>query len=48
MAAIAIEEIQMVPKREAVSQDRLSEFCRFNLPPRAFRYIADAAGWSQS
>ena len=34
--------------RDAVSQDRLSEFCRFNLPTRAFRYIADAAGWSQS
>jgi hypothetical protein len=34
--------------RDAVSQDRLSEFCRSNLPPRAFRHVADVAGWSQS
>lgn len=33
--------------RDAVSQDRLSEFCRFNLPPRAFHHVADIAGWSQ-
>ena len=34
--------------RDAVDQDRLSEFCRSNLPPRAFRHAADVAGWSQS
>lgn len=33
--------------RSAVSQDCLSEFCRSNLPPRASRYIADVAGWSE-
>jgi len=33
--------------RDAVSQDRLPEFCRSNLPPRAFRHAADVAGWSQ-
>jgi len=34
--------------RDAVSQDRLPEFCRSNLPPRAYRHIADVAGWGQS
>lgn len=34
--------------RDAVIQDRLSEFCRSNLPPRAFHHVADVAGWSQS
>jgi queuine/archaeosine tRNA-ribosyltransferase len=34
--------------RDAVSQDRLPEFCRSNLPPRAFHRVADVAGWSQS
>ena len=34
--------------RDAVSQDRLSEFCRSNLPPRASHHVADVAGWSQS
>jgi len=33
--------------REAVSQDRLSEFCRSNLPPRAHRHVTDVAGWGQ-
>jgi hypothetical protein len=33
--------------RDAVSQDRLLEFCRSNLPPRAFRHVADVAGWSR-
>jgi len=32
---------------DAVSQDRLLEFCRSNLSPRAFRHVADVAGWSQ-
>lgn len=32
---------------KAVTQDRLSEFCRSNLPPRASRYVAHVAGWSQ-
>lgn len=34
--------------RDAVSQDRLPEFCRSNLPLRAYRRVADVAGWSQS
>jgi queuine/archaeosine tRNA-ribosyltransferase len=34
--------------RDAVSQDRLAEFCRSNLPLRAYRHVADVAGWSQS
>ena len=34
--------------RDATAQNRLSEFCRSNLSPRAFRYVADVAGWSQS
>ncbi len=33
--------------RDAVIQDRLSEFCRSNLPPRTFHHVADVAGWSQ-
>lgn len=33
--------------RDAVNQDRLPEFCRTNLPPRASRYVASVAGWSQ-
>lgn len=33
--------------RDAVSQDRLSEFCRSNLPPRAHRHVTDIAGWGQ-
>jgi queuine/archaeosine tRNA-ribosyltransferase len=33
--------------RDAVNQDRLPEFCRSNLPPRAFRYITGVVGWSQ-
>ncbi|MDI4663173.1 hypothetical protein DFO45_0506 [Azorhizobium sp. AG788] len=33
--------------RDAVSQDRLPEFCRSNLPSRAHRHVADVAGWSQ-
>jgi len=33
--------------RDAVNQDRLPEFCRSNLPPRAFRHVAGVAGWSQ-
>ena len=33
--------------RDAAGQGRLNEFCRSNLSPRAFRYIADVAGWSQ-
>lgn len=33
---------------DAMTQDRLPEFCRSNLPPRAFRHVADVAGWSQS
>ena len=33
--------------RDAMNQDRLPEFCRSNLPPRAFRHVADVAGWSQ-
>ena len=32
--------------RDAVHQDCLQDFCRFNLPPRAFRHIADVAGWT--
>ena len=32
--------------RDAAGQGRLNEFCRSNLSPRAFRYIADVAGWS--
>lgn len=34
--------------RDAVSQDRLPEFCRSNLPLRAYHHVADVAGWSQS
>jgi hypothetical protein len=34
--------------RDAVCQDRMSEFCRSNLPPRAFRHVARVADWSQS
>jgi len=34
--------------RDAVRHNRLSEFCRSNLPPRASRHVADVAGWSQS
>lgn len=34
--------------RDAVSQDHLPEFCRSNLAPRAFRHVADVAGWSPS
>lgn len=33
--------------RDAVNQDRLQEFSRSNLPPRASRHVADIAGWSQ-
>lgn len=33
--------------RDAVNQDRLPEFCRANLPPRASRHIAEVAGWSR-
>jgi hypothetical protein len=33
--------------RDAVHQDRLPEFCQANFPSRAFRHIADVAGWSQ-
>lgn len=33
--------------RDAMNQDRLPEFCRSNLPPRASRHVADVAGWSQ-
>jgi Queuine/archaeosine tRNA-ribosyltransferase len=33
--------------RDAINQDRLSEFCRSNLPLRAFRHLATIAGWSQ-
>lgn len=33
--------------RDAVHQDLLPEFCRSKLPARAFRHIADIAGWSQ-
>ena len=32
--------------RDAAGQGRLNEFCRSNLSPRAFRYVADVAGWS--
>ncbi|MDR0701830.1 MAG: hypothetical protein LBF61_05365 [Azoarcus sp.] len=32
---------------DSVKQDRLPEFCRSNLPSRAFRYVADVAGWTQ-
>lgn len=31
--------------REAVSQDRIEEFCRLHFPPRAFQHIAQRAGW---
>ncbi|HVJ04236.1 MAG TPA: hypothetical protein VM578_01040 [Candidatus Saccharimonadales bacterium] len=34
--------------RDAVNQDRLLEFSRSNLSPRAFRHVANVAGWSQS
>lgn len=33
--------------RDAVRQDRLQEFCRSNLPPRAHRHVTDVAGWDQ-
>lgn len=33
--------------RDAVHQDRVAEFCQSNLPSRAFRHVADLAGWSQ-
>ena len=33
--------------REAVNQNRLHEFCRSNLPHRAFRHVANVTGWSQ-
>ncbi|MBI2717203.1 MAG: hypothetical protein HYX36_00340 [Rhizobiales bacterium] len=33
--------------RDAVSEDRMSEFCRSNLPPRASRHVAQVAGWSR-
>lgn len=33
--------------RDAVNQEQLPEFCRANLPPRAFRYITEVTGWSQ-
>jgi len=33
--------------RDAVNQERLPEFCRANLPSRAFRHIAEVAGWIQ-
>lgn len=34
--------------RDATGQGRLNEFCRSNLSPRAFRYIANVVGWSLS
>lgn len=34
--------------RNAVNQGRLSEFCRANLPVRAFQHCAIVAGWSTS
>jgi len=34
--------------RDATSQDRLPEFCRSNLPPRASKYVAEVANWSQA
>lgn len=33
--------------RDAVNQNRLADFCRSNLPPRASRKVADVAGWGQ-
>jgi hypothetical protein len=33
--------------RDAMNQDRLPEFCRANLPPRASCHVAEIAGWSQ-
>ena len=34
--------------REAKNQGLISEFCRLNLPSRAFQYCADTAGWCKS
>ncbi len=34
--------------RNAINQGRLSEFCRANLPGRAFQHCANANGWSTS
>lgn len=33
--------------RDAANQNWLPDFCRANLPPRAFRHVADVAGWSK-
>lgn len=32
--------------RDAIRQNQLSEFCRFNLPNRAFQHCASIAGWN--
>lgn len=34
--------------REATNQGRIADFCRHNLPPRAFQHCADVGGWSMS
>lgn len=34
--------------REAVSKERVPDFCRLHLPTRAFQHCANAAGWSPS
>ena len=34
--------------RGAVNQGRILEFCRINLPTRAFQHCANVAGWSLS
>lgn len=34
--------------RDAVNQGRIPDFCRLNLPTRAFQHCANAAGWSLS
>lgn len=33
--------------REAVHQDRLREFCKANLPSRAFRHVTNVVGWNE-
>lgn len=37
----------MLGLREALSQDRVAEFCASKFPPRASRHIAGVAGWKQ-
>jgi len=33
---------------DEIHQGRLAEFCRSHFSPRAYRYVAEVAGWSQT